>query len=402
MNAGNNVLIVSHDAECADWLADALEQFSVRYLRAQPPTLDKVMQIASLAAVDVIFVYLSRYQEADDATLIEGLVAAKPLLPVIAVSEAPDQQMLLMAMRAGARDFLAMDATPNEILAMLNRVRPRDPLPQQSEKTGEVHAVLDARPGYGATLLAIHLALEFQHRGDTLLIDLGAPHGDAGLILGLESTYTFVDALRSIRRLDSKLIETGFPRHPSGLALLTLPEESWGLEEVSSADVFLLLMALRRHFGRIIINLCGLPRSDLLLLLLNNADRVVMLAEQNLLSCRSNAKLLEYLRENRVDLERIGLAVDRYSNKIPISEADMSKTLGVRLLGSIPSSGMSRINCLNSKAPIGQQRPDDPYNVAVKKIADGLVMRPAKPAAAARTAGASPLGGLFARLMPRS
>jgi pilus assembly protein CpaE len=398
MKGQNNVLIVSHDAECSDWLSDALEQFGVRHLRAQPPTLDKVMQIASLAAVDVVFVYVSRYQESD-TTLIEGLVAAKPLLPVIAVSEAPDQHMLLMAMRAGARDFLSMDASPNDILAMLNRVRPRDPLPQQAEKTGEVFAVLDARPGYGATLLAIHLALELQTRGDTLLIDLGVPHGDAGLILGLESTYTFVDALRSIRRLDSKLIETGFPRHTSGLTLLTLPEETWGLDDISSADAFLLLCALRRHFGRIVVNLCGLPRSDLLLLLLNNADSVVMLAEQNLLSCRSNAKLLEYLRENRIDLERIGLAVDRYSNKIPISETDMSKTLGVRFLGAIPSSGMSRINCLNSKSPIGQRGTDDTYNLAVRRIADKLGAKPAKPGA--ERAGNS-LGGFFARLLPRT
>ena len=397
MKASNNVLIVSHDAACADWLGDAFEQLGIRYLRAQPPTLDKVLQITSLAAVDVIFVYVSRYQDAADAALIEGLVEAKPLLPVIAVSEAPDQQMLLLAMRAGARDFLASDASPNEIMTMLNRIRPRDPLPQQVERSGEVYAVLDARPGYGATLLAIHLAIELQGRGDTLLIDLGVPHGDAGLILGLESTYTFVDAMRSIRRLDSKLIETGFPRHASGLTLLTLPEESWGIEDVSTADVFLLLCALRRHFGRIVINLCGLPRSELLLLLLNNTNRVVMLAEQNLLSCRSNAKLLEYLRENRVDLGRIGLAVDRYSSKIPISESDMGKTLGLRLLGVIPSSGMSRINCLNSKAPIGQQRPDDHYNVAVRRIADSLVARPAKP----DESRAGQIGGWFAKLLPK-
>lgn len=399
MNASNNVLIVSHSPECADWLGDAFEQLGTRYLRAQPPTLDKVLQITSLAAVDVIFVYVSRYQDATDTALIEGLVQAKPLLPVIAVSEAPDQRMLLLAMRAGARDFLPMDASPNEILMMLNRIRPRDPLPQQTEKTGEVYAVLDARPGYGATLLAIHLALELQTRGDTLLIDLGVPHGDAGLILGLESTYTFVDALRSIRRLDNKLIETGFPRHASGLTLLTLPEESWGLDEVSSADVFLLLCALRRHFGRIVVNLCGLPRSELLLLLLNNSDHVVMLAEQNLLSCRSNAKLLEYLRENRVDLARIGLAVDRYSNKIPITEADMSKTLGLKSLAAIPSSGMSRINCLNSKSPIGQQRPDDQYNVAVRRIADTLAGKADKARSPGVTAN---LGGWFARVLPKT
>lgn len=398
MNTNNNVLIVSHDAACADWLGDAFEQLGIRYLRAQPPTLDKVLQITSLAAVDVIFVYLSRYQEGADTALIEGMVEAKPLLPVIAVSETADQQMLLMAMRAGARDFLSSDASPNEILTMLNRIRPRDPLPQQQERGGEVVAVLDARPGYGATLLAIHMALELQTRGDTLLLDLGVPHGDAGLILGLESTYTFVDALRSIRRLDSKLIETGFPKHPSGLTLLTLPEESWGLEEVSTADVFLLLCALRRHFGRIVVNLCGLPRSELLLLLLNTADRVVVLAEQNLLSCRSNAKMLEYLRENRVDLGKIGLAVDRYSSKIPISESDMSKTLGLKLYGTVPSSGMSRVNSLNSKVPIGHHRPDDPYNTAVRRIADSVSL---SGKGRAGDKGMAQLGGWFAKLLPR-
>lgn len=397
----NNVLIVSSDLECADWLGDALEQVGIRYVRAHPPTLEKILQVTSLATVDVVFVYVGRRShDGEDMGLIEGLTAAKPLLPVVAVSESTDQRTLLIAMRAGARDFLPMDSSPNEIMGMLGRVKPRDPLPQTDEKTGEVLAVLDARPGYGATLLSIHLALELQTRGDTLLIDLGVPHGDAGLILGLESTYTFIDALRSIRRLDSKLIETGFPRHGGGLTLLTLPEETWGADEISTSDVFLLLCALRRHFGRIVINLCGLPRSELLLMLINNSDRIAVLAEQNLLSCRSNARLLEYLRENRVDLEKFTLAVDRYSNKIPITEADMGRTLGLRSVGVIPSSGMSRINCLNGKAPITQQRPDDQYNVAVRRIANSLTTpSEAKPVEARPPAN---LAGWFARLLPKN
>lgn len=400
-SAQNNALIVSQDADCADWLGDALEQIGIRYVRANPPTLDKVLQVTSLATVDVVFVYVSRYGgEYDDMALIEGLTAAKPLLPVVTVSESTDPQMLLQAMRAGARDFLPMDSSPNEILTLLGRVKPRETLVQQNEKTGEMISVLDARPGYGATLLSIHMALELQTRGETLLIDLGVPHGDAGLILGLESTYTFIDALRSIRRLDSKLIETGFPRHASGLTLLTMPEESWGADEISTADVFLLICALKRYFGRVLVNLCGLPRSDLLLMLLNNSDRVVMLAEQNLLSCRSNAKLLEYLRENRVDMERFALVVDRYSNKIPISEADMGRTLGLSSLGVIPSSGMSRINCLNGKSPITQQRPDDQYNVAIKRIAQAVSHVPTTRAVEKRPPAS--LAGWVARLLPKA
>ena len=399
MSVSNNVLVVSRNPECADWLGQAFEQLGIRYLRAQPPSLDRVLQITNLATLDAIFAYVGRTLDAADTALIEGLVAAKPWLPVIAVSESADQRLLLLALRVGARDFLAMGSSPNEIEIMLNRVRPRDPIPQVAAKTGEVFAVLDARSGYGATLLAIHLALELQDRGDTLLIDLGVPHGDAGLILGLESTYTFIDALRSIRRLDDKLIETGFPRHGSGLTLLTMPEESWGLDEVTSADVFLLLCALRRHFGRIVINLSGFPKSDLLLMLLNNSDRVLMLAEQNLLSVRSNAKLLEYLRENRVDYSKIGLVVDRYTDKIPISEADMSKTLGLPSISVLPSSGLLRISCLNIKSPIAQLRPDDQYNVAVRRIANTLTKQPDGKPVGARAAGN--LAGWFRHLLPK-
>jgi pilus assembly protein CpaE len=373
-----NVLIVSRERRASDWLADGLDQAGIRYVMADPPTLEKVLQIVDLATVDEIFVYIGADQDVRDAALIEGVVAAKPMMPVIAIGETADQHSLLLAMRAGARDFLGMDSRSGELMSLLGRIKPREQLASsQSDQAGKIFAVLDGRPGYGAALLATHLALEMQRGAATLLLDLGAPHGDSALCLGLDNSYNFIDALRSIRRLDSKLIETGFPQHRSGLTLLSLPEESWGGEEISTADVYLLICALRRHFPRIVVNLGGLPKSELLLMMLNNADAGVMLAEQNLLSCRGNALLLDFFRENRADTTKIGLVIDRYTRKIPMTEADMSKTFGLRISGTLPSSGLMRVASINAKSPISVQRPDDEYTRAVVvltgKLFSGMV-----------------------------
>lgn len=404
MNASSNeysALVVSRDQNIRDWLADGLEQAGVGMVTADPPTLEKVLQIIDLAPVNHIFVFIGGSQEQRDAALIEGIVAAKPMMPVIAVGETTDQHTLLLAMRAGARDFLSLDSRSGDLIALINRIRPREAGvgAQNATHNGKVYSIIDGRPGYGASFLATHLALEMQRSADTLLIDLGVPQGDSSLYLGLEIGYSFLDALRSIRRLDSKLIETGFPRHRSGLTLLSLPERSWGDEEISTADVYLLLCALKKHFPRIVVNLGGLPQSELLLLMVNNTDRGILLAEQNLLSCRGNALVLEYLREQRADTTKLGLVIDRSTRKIPLEQADIARTFGLQVIAALPSSGLSRIGSINAKSPISVQYPDDDYTRAVAALAKTLASdTPGE--GLAKDSGLTSLRGLLGKLVP--
>ena len=169
---------------------------------------------------------------------------------------------MLTALRSGARDFISPDMRPGEVVSLVRRAISRDSMDMQRAAQGEgvMTAITSARPGGDATMFALHLALALQEndpKQDVLLLDLGVPAGDSLQYLGIEPSYTFVDAVRSLRRLDDTLINTAFPKHESGLRILAMPDEALDVGRITSADLYVLVNALKRHFKQIVVNLGG-------------------------------------------------------------------------------------------------------------------------------------------------
>lgn len=370
MSERNSYIAITQNAECLQWLTQALAEAG-ELIPADTPSIERILQLSDAIGVSAIFVQLTPANFRQETLLIEGLMAAKPFLPVLVVSETVEQDMLLASMRVGARDFIQIGTRASEVVAMVKRLAPKDTsaMSAQSETGGRITTIVSARPGSDAPMFALHLALAIQESEPTLLLDLGAPHGDAMLYLGLTASYSFIDAVRSLRRIDATLIQTGFGRHKSGLSVLSMPEEPWTGAQFTSADVYVLLRTLRRYFSHIVINLGGVARSDFLMLLITNSDRLLMLIEQSVPSCRQNLQLLKHMREEKVNLERAGLVVDRYLSRMPPDAESIAQSFGMPLWGTLAPSGMARLATMNSGESMFALSPSDPYVISVRKLA---------------------------------
>lgn len=377
MSERNCFIAITQSQDCLQWLGQSLRDEG-EMIPADSPSIDRVVQLSDAIGASIIFVQLNPAEYRKEALVIEGIIAAKPYLPVIVVADSFDQNLLLTVIRLGAR-FIKIGSRASEVIAEVKRLNPRDNGLQtsQSDQHGKITAVVSARPGSDSPMLALHLALAIQETEPTLLLDLGVPHGDAMLYLGLTSSYSFIDAIRSLRRIDSTLIQTGFGRHKSGLTVLSMPEDSWTGAQFTAADVCVLLRSLRRHFSRIVLNLGGMVDSDFLLLLLGNVDQIVLLVEQSVPSCRQNMQLIKHLREEKVSLASTGVVVDRYLSKMPPDADSIAQSFGLPLLSSLSSSGMARLATMNSGESMFELSPNDPYSVSVRKLADKLLDGPA-------------------------
>lgn len=376
MQAPQQLLLISDNKGVTQWLESALRDEG-EVVAADSTDLARVLQLIDAISARIVFVELSLSHASRDAAFMEGLTAAKPMLAVVAMSEQPDRQTVLTALRAGARDFISPDMRPGEVLSLVRRALNRDPVDQRAGSTaeGQMTAVISARPGADAPMFALHLALGLQElspKDEILLLDLGVPYADSLHYLGMAATYTFVDAIRSLRRLDDNLINSAFARHESGLRVLTMPEESLEPGQFTTADLYVLLSALRRHFKHIVLNVGGVPASEFLFVLVGRSDRVLMLAEQSVPSCKQNRTLLQRLRDHKVPVNNAQLVVDRYLPSIPPNADTIAKGFGVPLLATLPSSGMARLTMMNSGESLFQAAPRDPYTLAVRKVASTL------------------------------
>lgn len=381
MNERQSYIAVTHDAVCQKWLATSLADVG-EIVPADTPSIERILQLSDAVGAAAVFMQLSAGNYRQETLLIEGLIAAKPYLPVLVVAGAIDQDMLLAAMRGGARDYITIGTRASDVLAVVKRLAPRDVgmLQTASNSGGNITAVLSARPGSDAPMLAMHLALAIQESKPTLLLDLGVPHGDITLFLGLSASYNFIDAVRSLRRIDSTLIQTGFGSHASGLSVLSMPDEPWSSGQFTSADVYVLLRTLRQHFSHIVINMGGMSRSEFLMLLLKNVDQLIMLIEQSVPSCRQNLQLLKHLRDEKFDFKQAGLVVDRYLSQMPPDAESIAQSFGLPLLGTLPPSGMARLATMNSGESMFELAPNDPYAVGVRQLARNITGASAHPA----------------------
>lgn len=390
MTAQCSFVVMADRDDSVRWLQRALADEG-ELLVAESGAVNRALQIIDVSGATVVFVEIMPDQMDRQATVIEGLLTAKPRLSVVALGRDMDAALMRAAMRAGARDFLVPGGNPGEVVALVRRLLDRAPrVAETANQPGRIIALANARPDTNSIMLGLHMALEFQSRSPqerVLLLDLGVPCGDALLYLGLSSAYSFIDAVRSLRRLDETLIESAFAQHSSGMRILSMPENAMGLADITPTDIYVLLGTLRTYFPTIVMNLGGIPESDFLYVLMSNADNIALVVEQSVPSCQQNMALLKRMVARKIKMERVGLIVDRYYAKLPPDAEAVSRGFSVPLITTLPPSGLARLSVMNSGHSIFEIAPRDEYCVRVRRLVDhfvaGPVKKPTSPRAAA-------------------
>ncbi|WKJ90981.1 hypothetical protein QZJ86_02315 [Methylomonas montana] len=345
-------------------------------LIAEPSSLERILQIIDSVSAMLAIIHIPVGNHASHLDLIEELHASKPLLPLLVFTESWDSDMVLEIMRSGACDLITKESSRDEIRDRLRRIMKKTAhyATIRDKPRGKIIGIVSARPDADSAILCLHLGLALrQHSPEskTLLLDLGIPEADSLSFLDLQASYSFVDAVRSIRRFDETLIETAFAKHHSGLALLAMAEESTA-DDITANDVIVLLNILRSYFQYVVVNLSGLPKSQFLQLTTVHADQLFLLCEQTVPSCRSNKKLMDFLLKNQPDCP-IELIVDRYLDKQEPSGAEIAERLGLPLRTILPSSGLARLYMKNSGRTLFEFAPQDKYAQAIEQFAKSLL-----------------------------
>src|ERR1700680_5054587 len=132
---------------------------------------------------------------------------------IFAVGSMAQPQVIVGAMRAGAREYIERPTTTTDLLEAFVRLTTAQRRGRQEGIRGKVFLVINAKGGNGATTVAVNLALALQSStAQTALVDL-APLGHAALNMNLKPIFTVADATRNLHRMDSSLLESFMTRH---------------------------------------------------------------------------------------------------------------------------------------------------------------------------------------------
>src|SRR6266849_11030509 len=181
---------------------------------------DPVVQRIRDEHPDVVLLDIPSSDPTSAVRAIEVLRRELPHTALFAIGSMTQPQVIVAAMRSGAREFLERPINTASLLEAFVRLTTTQRSAQRDRARGKIFAVLNAKGGSGATTIAVNLALALQSaNGQTALVDL-APLGHAALHLNLKPVFTVADAMRNLHRMDASLLESFMTRHTGGLQLL--------------------------------------------------------------------------------------------------------------------------------------------------------------------------------------
>lgn len=320
--------------------------------------------------------------------LARQLAAAACPLPMVGVgTEGPEQaHHLLVAVRAGVRDFIDIDNNAPQMLEVFERIT-RLPLPSPTAAApapvaapaGRLVLLHGVRAGVGTSMLAVHLAAQLAARlghpgsggqaaNPVLLLDLGQPNGDGALYLGVESHFGYEEALRNVERIDPTFATTALAHHGSGLALLGMAGTALPPVHEPAA----LLRQLRGIFPLVVADTGGMPMSQVPPALLKQAHEIWLVADQGIGSLVSLDQALRDLDHRELRDERLCLLVNRYDPDGGLSDRQIAERFALPLLATLPE----RSRALRASTGLGrlltESAPRDPYVRALQPLLQHL------------------------------
>src|SRR5467141_672739 len=271
---------------------------------------------------------------------------------IFAIGSMSQPQLIVSAMRAGAREFIERPTTTTDLLEAFVRLSTTQRKVKRDGPRGKVFTVVNAKGGSGATTIAVNLALALQSaHGNVALIDI-APLGHAALHMNLKPLFTVADAIRNLHRLDSSLLESFMTRHSGGLQLLAGANTPVSMEP-STAEFARLFDMLVSHFRYVVVDASS--RMDGTTRLVSNlSEAVLLVTHADVASLWSAARVQQYLGETG-GRERVQLVLNRFRKIAGFSEADAEAAAGVKLLWKIPNQYFAVSTAIDRGIPLMQQ-----------------------------------------------
>ena len=352
-----SVVIVAIDNEqrtVLQVLVDGTSVARTAHTRASFPVAvsDPVVRRVRAATPDVILVDIPGDNPAVALRAIELLHQELPDSAVFAIGTLSQPQVIVNAMRAGAREFIERPTTTTDLLEAFVRLTAAQRRTQKEGPKGKVFSVVNAKGGSGATTVAVNLALALQAaHGHTALVDL-APLGHTALHLNVKPSFNVADAIRNLHRMDSSLLESFMTRHGGGLQLLAgtnIP----AVGEHSTAEFMKLFEMMVAHYRYVVVD--ASTRFDAATRLIANlSEKVLLVACTDVASLWSAARVQQYLGES-VNRERVGLVLNRFRKVPGFSEADAESAAGAKLLWRVPNQYFAISTAIDRGTPVMAQ-----------------------------------------------
>lgn len=306
------------------------------------------------AQVDILVLEIGSEPESEFET-IRALLQENVVGHLFLTSSVTTTDVLLPALRAGAKEFFPQPIDPEEVKGAFQKIQTEALLSQQDEseegqECGKIYSVLGSKGGVGTTTFAVNFAtsLQSQERKKTVaLIDLNRLVGEVPLFLDLETETNWEEIGKNISRLDTAYLQSAMVEHSSGVYVLPAPGEFDTGGAFSPDFLSRLLKAMRNFFDYIIVD-HGMYFDSNSFNIVKESEMVYLVSILSLPCIINVKKLKETLHAHAgVSNGKLRIIANRFEKKGQLGLDEANKIIGTQIAMTIPNNysvAMSAIN----------------------------------------------------------
>ena len=312
-----------------------------------------IQQVTEKKPPDLLVQDLSGDYE-KDFRFIESLLSSNAVEEVFVTSQYSGSDLLLGAMRSGAKEFLVQPLNEQEVKQALERFKKRryakkDVSPNLI-KSGRLINVLGSKGGVGTTTVAVNLAVSLAQniaKESVALIDMNTVFGDIPLFLTLKATHHWGAITNNIDRLDEMFLTNVLSKHASGVQVLPSPSHLNGDRPATPEVIGELISLMQKMFDLIIID-SGQSLNETSLKVLSMSDDILLVSLLSL-PCLSNTnKLLRsFSNLGHAGKDQVRIIINRYLKNSQLSLQDAENSIGTNIFWTVPNDYTTTMSAIN-------------------------------------------------------
>ncbi len=273
--------------------------------------------------------------------IIAHLSCSHPDVSIVAIDRQGGSDTVLRTLRAGACEFLyAPFESTGMAEAFARLVRLRKPDPVRDTEVGAIAAFASAKPGSGASTLAVQtaFALKRQTGQRVLLVDLDLLGGTIGFYLKLDTPVSVIDVIEQIDAV-TPLSWNSIVSTASGLDILPAPaipvDDTFDLSRIHTV-----LDYARTIYDWVLVDL-PVVFQRISLITMSQADRTFLVSTGELPSLHLARRAVGMLDQLGLPKERFQVILNRINKYNQIKPADMEKLFNCTVHASMPNDYFS-------------------------------------------------------------
>ncbi len=290
---------------------------------------------------------------------------------IIVTSSNYSTELIIKAMRAGAREFLPKPLIKEDLVGAFEKLKEQIAGLIPENNRCRVITVFSNKGGIGKTALSTNLALEIANitKEKVALIDLNLQLGDITTFLDINPAFDISYVIQNLSRIDETFLLSTLEKYKdTSLYVLADPPYLEQAEDITAEQISTLFSVLRQTFSYIVVD-TGASFDGKTITALDNSDLILLVTIVNLPAIRNCQRCLDLFERLGYEKEKIKIVLNRYMENDEIKVEDVEDVLEQKVYWKIPNNYFTIMSAINKGVPVNKIGPDSNVTQSYKELA---------------------------------